>query len=106
MLMLLTSTALPLPSQLDIDPDLSGLDISLWTEVEISNDFAARAISLYFSTDHNLLSPFHRGLFLQDLVSADEPGDYCSSAMVNALLYWCCVSRSRRLSLCRANAKR
>lgn len=84
------NTTLPPPSQPDIDPELDGLDITLWTDVEISNDFAARAISVYLSTDHNLLSPFHRGLFLQDLVSADEPGDYCSSAMVNALLYWCC----------------
>jgi hypothetical protein len=60
--------------------------------VDVSDDFAASAISLYLATDHKLLAPFHRGLFLKDLVSVDETAGYCSSAMVNALLYWCCVS--------------
>jgi hypothetical protein len=90
MLMHFISSAAPLPSLPDIDPALYGLDIKLWTEVDISNDFASRAISLYLITDHYLLSPFHRGHFLRDLVSADKSGHYCSSALVNALLYWCC----------------
>jgi hypothetical protein len=98
MLMHSTSLASLLPEFPNINPELYGLDIKLWTEVDISNDFAARAISLYLNTDHNLLSPFHRELFIQDLVSPDESGNYCSSAVVNALLYWCCVSRPRQLN--------
>ncbi|KAL2201605.1 hypothetical protein CC79DRAFT_1281978 [Sarocladium strictum] len=73
------------------DPSLEGLDISKWTTVAVSNDFAARAMSLYFSTDHPLLCPFDRKLFTEDLISANQ-GSYCSRALVNALMYWCCLA--------------
>jgi hypothetical protein len=73
------------------DPSLEGLDISKWTTVAVSDDFATKAISLYFITDHSLLCPFDRKLFTAALVSFDR-GPNCSSSLVNALLYWCCLA--------------
>ncbi|TWU74250.1 hypothetical protein ED733_004393 [Metarhizium rileyi] len=68
------------------DPRLSRLDISRWSNVHISNEFAARAISLYLETDHPLLGFFDPDLFVSDLVSGSS--QHCSSLLVNSLLYW------------------
>lgn len=80
----------PAPRRTPRDPALDGLDMSRWTTVLISNDTAARAISLYLTTDHLLLCPFDRKLFITSLVSPDTTS-YCKPALVNALMYWCCV---------------
>lgn len=72
------------------DSRLEELDIQFWTDVSIDNDTAARCISLYLETDHPLLGHFDPELFVLDLVSCQD--QYCSSLLVNALLYWACVS--------------
>jgi hypothetical protein len=71
------------------DPRLENLDIRLWTTVPTTNTTAARCISLYLETDHPLLGHFDPELFVSDLVSGRK--EYCSSLLVNALLYWACV---------------
>ncbi|KAL2202768.1 hypothetical protein CC79DRAFT_1173017 [Sarocladium strictum] len=76
-------------SQLTPEAALDGLDISRWTTVPVSNDFAARAISLYLRTDHLLLCPFNQELFLKSLLSPEQD-PYCTPCLVNALMYWCC----------------
>lgn len=73
------------------DARLYELDIGAWTKVDISSDLAARCISLYLETDHPLLGHFDPDLFLSRLAGDDE-GDYCSPLLVNALLFWACVS--------------
>ncbi|KAH8177046.1 fungal zn(2)-Cys(6) binuclear cluster domain-containing protein [Sarocladium implicatum] len=80
----------PRPQEPLVDSDLETVDISQWTEVPISSELGIRAITLYLDSDHVLLSPFHKGFFIRDLVSGRTDGDHCSTAMVNALLYWCC----------------
>lgn len=72
------------------DPRLGELNIQKWTDVSIDNDTAARCVSLYLETDHPLLGHFDPELFVSDLVSYKT--QYCSSLLVNALLYWACVS--------------
>lgn len=72
------------------DPRLQELNIRYWTNVDIDSDMATRCISLYLETDHPLLGHFDPELFISHLVS--ERTEYCSSLLVNALLYWACVS--------------
>jgi hypothetical protein len=68
------------------DDRLRKLDIANWTKVPITNEAAARAISLYMQTDHPLLCHFEPQLFLSDLVNLEN--NYCSPLLVNALLFW------------------
>ncbi|KAF3073981.1 hypothetical protein CFAM422_003482 [Trichoderma lentiforme] len=70
------------------DSRLAQLDISNWTNVMTSNEYAARAISLYLETDHPLLGFFEPNLFVSSLTAGKT--DYCSPMLVNALLYWAC----------------
>lgn len=72
------------------DERLNQLDITRWTDVDITSDLAAKCISLYLETDHPLLGQFDPELFVAQLISGEEK--YCSSLLVNALLYWACVS--------------
>lgn len=72
------------------DARLGKLEIGNWTDVPITNQVAARAISIYLETDHPLLGYFDPALFVSDLVAAKT--DYCSRILVNALMYWACVS--------------
>ena len=82
------------------DARLEDLNIRRWTDVDIDSDKAAKCISLYLETDHPLLGHFEPDLFVSDLTAGQT--EYCSSLLVNALLYWACVSqpanlKSRRL---------
>ena len=77
----------PLPISRDYcDHRLSALHISAWTNVQVSNELAARIISLYLKTDHPMLGIFDPDLFVSDLIT--QQGRFCSSLLVNALLYW------------------
>ena len=78
------------------DPRLGSVNFSRWTSVPIEDGLAARCISLYLVTDHPLLGHFDPDLFISGLIS--ERGEYCSSLLVNALLYWASV-RSYIVSL-------
>ncbi|KAK7755965.1 hypothetical protein SLS62_001907 [Diatrype stigma] len=60
------------------DDRLANLDVSFWTDVDVTSDFAARAISLYIKTDHPLLGLFSPNLFVGDLVGKRER--FCSNA--------------------------
>ncbi|KAG5917887.1 hypothetical protein E4U61_002233 [Claviceps capensis] len=70
------------------DPRLSKLNIRHWTSVDISDDLAAKCISLYLQTDHPLLGHFDPELFVSSLISKEH--EYCSSLLINAMLYWAC----------------
>lgn len=76
---------------------LQDLNISRWTNVPIGNDLAARIIKLYLETDHPLLGIFDPYLFINDLV--DGATNYCSSFLVNTLMFFGCVSRPAVLYL-------
>ncbi|KAK7928794.1 hypothetical protein PG985_005792 [Apiospora marii] len=70
------------------DERIRSLDIGSWTKVPIPSEHAAKIISLYIETDHPLLGTFDPDLFISDLVGYRNT--FCSSLMVNALLYWGC----------------
>ncbi|KAL6879314.1 N-terminal fungal transcription regulatory domain-containing protein [Trichoderma novae-zelandiae] len=70
------------------DVRLHQLNIGHWTTAPISNEAAARAISMYLETDHPLLGYFEPNLFVSDLINYKH--DYCSPMLVNSLLYWAC----------------
>ena len=72
------------------DPRLNRLDISYWTRVPVSNDFAASAISTYLEVDHALLGFFDADLFLTDLV--EQRLSYCSPFLVSSVMCMACVS--------------
>lgn len=63
---------------------LNGLDIKLWTNITISNEFAAAAISLYLETEHPLIARFDSNLFVHDLLEGRTK--HCSRLLVHALL--------------------
>ncbi|KHN96822.1 uncharacterized protein MAM_05378 [Metarhizium album ARSEF 1941] len=70
------------------DSRLAKLNITEWTDVSVTSELAAHAISLYLETDHPLLGFFEPDLFIRDLVNGGTV--YCSSLLVNSLLYWAC----------------
>ncbi|KAH7157455.1 N-terminal fungal transcription regulatory domain-containing protein [Dactylonectria estremocensis] len=83
------------PDRLSLEPQptlyghrLRGPILGFWTNIPISDEMASQALSLYFKTDHPLLGPFHAEFFIRDLVA--HKGAYCSSLLVNALMYWVC----------------
>ncbi|OPB46196.1 C6 transcription factor [Trichoderma guizhouense] len=76
------------PPQTPPHEQLSGLKINRWTNVAVTDDFASRIISLYLTTDHPLLSSFDSKLFTHTLVTME--GEYCTSLLVNSLMYWAC----------------
>ncbi|KAI8414059.1 hypothetical protein FOFC_07350 [Fusarium oxysporum] len=69
-----------------IDPRLHHVDISHWTTVTISNQFATEAISLYLNMNQPWWAFFDTDLFLDDLVNVET--NFCSRMLVNALLAW------------------
>ncbi|KAI3572557.1 hypothetical protein IWW34DRAFT_637377 [Fusarium oxysporum f. sp. albedinis] len=62
--------------------------MSFWTSVSISDDVAAKIISLYLETDHPLLGTFEPDLFVDDLTSCRLR--HCSPLLVSAIMYWGC----------------
>ena len=68
------------------------LDIHLedWTKVPMSNDVAAKILSRYLQTDHPILGAFDEDLILTDM--AERCTRHCSSFLVNAIMYFACVS--------------
>ncbi|KAI1413595.1 hypothetical protein F5Y13DRAFT_160655 [Hypoxylon sp. FL1857] len=70
------------------DERLHDLQVGFWTDVMVTNDFAARVISLYIATDHPLLGLFSPYLFITDLVNHE--GRFCSRFLFHALMYLGC----------------
>ncbi|KAK1760210.1 hypothetical protein QBC47DRAFT_366663 [Echria macrotheca] len=70
------------------DERLEKVDIAYWTNVPVTNEYAAAAIASYLSNDYPLLQFFDADLFLDCLV-AKRP-EFCSSFLVNALLSYAC----------------
>ncbi|EPE04161.1 nitrate assimilation regulatory protein nira [Ophiostoma piceae UAMH 11346] len=70
-----------------VDDRLHRLDIAYWTSVPIANSMAATVLSYYLENDHSLYNIFDPDLFLDSLV---ERGAYCSSFLVNAILFVGC----------------
>jgi hypothetical protein len=72
------------------DVRLKRLKIAFWTEINLSNEYAASVISFYLETIHPILATFDTELFLADLIDRRER--FCSPFLVNALLYNALVS--------------
>ncbi|KAK4552084.1 hypothetical protein LTR86_010620 [Recurvomyces mirabilis] len=76
------------PSQLPeyADPRLRRLDISHWTQVEVSDSWTAQALSLYLVTDHAVATLIDADLFIRDLV--EKQTVFCSRLLVSSLMFW------------------
>ena len=72
------------------DTRLNCLRIRRWTDVIISDDLAARAISLHLVNEMPWWAYFDIDLFLEDLVNGEV--QFCSRLLVNSVLAWACVS--------------
>lgn len=73
------------------DERLHNLQVGYWTDVTVTDDFAARVLSLYITTDHPLLGLFSPDLFITDLVN--HQARFCSRFLFHALMYLGCVSK-------------
>jgi len=73
-----------------VDPLLQNIDIRFWTNVSVTNELAAGAISLYLQTGHPILGLFDSQLFLSSLVACNT--EFCSRFLVNSLLAYATVS--------------
>ena len=69
---------------------LQALQISFWTNVRISNELAARVVALYLQVEQPVYGFVDPDLFLNDLLA--HRTQYCSPLLVNAILFWSCVS--------------
>jgi hypothetical protein len=76
------------------DPFLYDLRIRYWTTVDVTDDFAASAISLYLENDHPTLGLFDAQLFAGDLIKREH--QYCSPFLVNCLLAFASVRRKKQ----------
>lgn len=72
------------PTSRYFDALAAHLRIDHWTNVSVTNRYAAGAISMYLDTEHLMLRLFDPETFLNDLISTDN--DYCSAFLVNSLL--------------------
>ena len=72
------------------DSRLSRLNMGYWTKIPIGDEFAACVLSNYFESYHPIFACFDPDLFLSDLV--DQKLNYCSPALVSALMSIACVS--------------
>jgi hypothetical protein len=74
------------------DPRLKQLRINGWTRVPMQDHLAAGLISHFLENDHPYLGFFDADLFVEDLVHHRRR--YCSSFLVNAVLYIAAVCHS------------
>jgi hypothetical protein len=72
-----------------IDDRLAMVHFSQWTNVPVSDEFAAKVVSLYLEVFHPFLGLFDADLFLDSLISGETR--FCSRLMVNAVLAWTSV---------------
>ncbi|KAI0122595.1 hypothetical protein F4814DRAFT_438582 [Daldinia grandis] len=70
------------------DERLHNLQADFWTNVMVTNEFAAQVISLYIKTDHPILGLFSPSLFIRDLVNRQDR--FCSRFLFHALMYMGC----------------
>ncbi|OTA66428.1 hypothetical protein K449DRAFT_365412 [Hypoxylon sp. EC38] len=80
---------LPIGQEPDhFDTRLGHLRIGFWTDIGVTNEFAAQVISLYLRTDHPLLGLFDPDLFITDLIN--QKSGFCSRFLVHSLMYLGC----------------
>ncbi|KAI1772241.1 hypothetical protein F4818DRAFT_180178 [Hypoxylon cercidicola] len=70
------------------DERLQNLQVDFWTHLSVTNDFTARVISLYITTDHPVLGLFSPDLLVADLVNCQNR--YCSRFLFHSLMYLGC----------------
>ncbi|CRK22058.1 hypothetical protein BN1708_013290 [Verticillium longisporum] len=75
-------------AMLHCDPRLTDLDVTYWTNVPMSNIFAAAMLTAYIQWYHPFSAMFDENLFLDDLVHHRH--QFCSSFLVAAVLLTAC----------------
>lgn len=73
-----------------VDARLESVRIRQWTNIFITDEIAARALSLYLVNQTPMLAFFDVDLFLEDLANGGT--NFCSRLLVNAVLALACVS--------------
>jgi len=86
----------PSPNKSYCDGRLRQLCISFWTEVALTDDYAASLISFYLEKFHPVSACFDADGFLTDLTECRQR--FCSSFLVNAVLFNAAVSVPNSLS--------
>ncbi|KAM0713464.1 hypothetical protein Q7P37_010426 [Cladosporium fusiforme] len=80
------------PHPLASDHRFAQLRTDRWTEVQLPRGDAIRLIMYFLENDHPVLGFFDAELFVHDLVTGCR--EFCSSFLVNCVLYWSCISCS------------
>ena len=79
----------PVPDRQYCDWRLNHLNISYWTCIPTTNEYAASVLSHYLETDHPMFACVDVDLFLSGLV--DRTLEHCSPFLVSALMAFACV---------------
>lgn len=72
------------------DDRLLNVKIRYWTTVPIPDDLAADLLSTFLRVEQPVYGFFQPDLFIRDLVGQEDR--FCSSLLVNAVLFWSSVS--------------
>ncbi|KAF4973299.1 hypothetical protein FSARC_374 [Fusarium sarcochroum] len=72
-----------------IEPSLSDVKISLWTNVCDDDELMRDLLNVLFRCEYHFTAAFHKDLFLEDMAARRK--DFCSSLLVNTLLAYACV---------------
>lgn len=80
------------PASKFCDCRLHKLQINVWTNVPITNNYAAAVLSLFLQTNHAILGQFDADLFLTDLVG--KRARFCSPFLISSLMFLACVRLS------------
>lgn len=73
-----------------IDPRLTEIKPSAWTNVSEDDGSLQKTLELYFLCEYHFFSAFHRDLFLDDMLSGST--QYCTPLLVNGIMALACVS--------------
>lgn len=73
-----------------IDPRLTDVKPSLWTNVTRDDAFMRELLDDFFRCEYFFTMIFHKDYFLEDM--AAQRSEFCSSLLVNIVLAYCCVS--------------
>lgn len=88
----------PFHAAVVVEPRLSQVQISPWTNVCHDNELMRRLLSVWLHCEYHFTAAIQKDLFLEDMAAQKE--DFCSSLLVNIMLAYACVRYPRRAVNC------
>jgi hypothetical protein len=70
------------------DPMIEHVNVSMWTSVISDNGLSQRLLRSFFLHAYSESFPFHKDLFLSDMVNGST--DFCSPLLVNVVMAYAC----------------